>query len=57
MKLSDKELEILVYSALRRCPEGNDRHAAKVVVDMIIEAEVKQYSDLKVIGGSKLAGQ
>ncbi len=46
MKMSDKELEELVYSVLRRCPEGNDRYAAELIVDAIVKVEVQTLSEL-----------
>ena len=48
MKITDKELEELVYSVLRRCPEGNDLVAAQRIVDAIVEVEIQTLSDLKV---------
>ena len=48
MKMSDKELEELVYSVLRRCPEGNDYNTAKKIVSAIIDVEVLTLNELKV---------
>ncbi len=49
MKMSDKELEELIYSLLRRTPHTvDDLTLAKRIVDAIIEAEIAEISDLKV---------
>ncbi len=49
MKMSDKELEELIYSLLRRCPHSvDDLTVARVIVDAIIEVEIAEISDLKV---------
>ena len=47
MKLSDKDLEELIYEVLRRLPNGNDRFVAKVIVDHLLDVEMKQLSDLR----------
>ncbi len=47
MKMHDKDLEELIYSVLRRCPEGNDKHAAEMIVDAIIKVEVRGLDDLQ----------
>lgn len=49
MKMTDKELEELVYSVLRRCPHSMaDLDVARFIVGTIIEAEILELSDLKV---------
>ncbi len=48
MKMSDKDLEELVYSVLRRCPEGNDYDATRKIVSAIINVEVLTLEELKV---------
>ena len=48
MKMLDRELEEIVYSVLRRCPEGNDYAAAKKIVSAIIEVEVMELKELTV---------
>ena len=47
MKLSDKELEELVYAVLRRCPHSiDDEIVAKKIVSAIIWAEVVDLGEL-----------
>ena len=47
--MSDKELEELIYSLLRRCPHTvDDLTVAKLIVNAIIEVEITEISDLKV---------
>ena len=46
MKMTDHELEDLVYAILRRCPEGDDRAATRRIVTAIIRAEIQEFEDL-----------
>lgn len=48
MKMSDQELEELVYSILIRCPHGSDRLTAQRIVTTIVQVEVEEFSDLVV---------
>ena len=50
MKMSDKVLEELVFSVLRRCPEGDDMNAARKIVSAIIGVEVLELSELHEVG-------
>ena len=49
MKMTDSDLAELIHSVLRRCPEGNDDYVVEQLVNAIIEVEILELGQLKVI--------